>query len=144
MLKTVEKVLLLQDLEEFRLASTEHLAKLAVVTRERREAPGTYLFRKGGASSELCLLVQGKVSLEFASGEFRTVETCSLDLFSVFSQSGHAVSARTLEPCVLLVVDYDDLVDLLESEAEFSSAMARYLARKARELTIALQSEVRA
>jgi CRP-like cAMP-binding protein len=129
MLRIVEKVLLLQDFREFHRASTEQLAKLCTVATERRVPAGERLFARGDAAQWLFLLVQGKVSLDSGVGT-QVVEQAALDMCSVFSQRPHGFSARTLEPSVVLVVSYDNLVDLLEVEPEFCWAITRYLAEQ--------------
>jgi CRP-like cAMP-binding protein len=102
-----------------------------MVAEEIKVDASSRLFGIGERASRLFLLVMGKVSLA-GDGSSLQVEQAALDLCSVFAQRPHSVSAHTVEPCVLLVVSYDNLVDLMEAEAEFSWAMARYLARRLR------------
>lgn len=129
MLKTVEKVLLLQDVDIFRLATTEHLARLAAVCREANLPEKHRVFQRGDPSTQLLLVVDGKVQLEYGADRTEVVERGGLDFLSVFSETPHVCSAVALTPCMLLVVDFDDLADLLTAEAGFCWAILRFLGR---------------
>lgn len=128
MLTTVEKVLLLQDLEIFGFVSTEHLAQLAAVCEEAEWPARETLFRQGEPSAKLHLLVEGQVKIE-GLGNNRIVEKTALDFWSFFAQSKHQLTAQTVEKCATLVLSFDDLVDILTAEAEFAWALLKYLAR---------------
>ncbi len=129
MLKTVEKVLLLQDVDIFRLATTDHLARLAAVARELSLPPRHTIFRRGDPSSRLYLVVDGQVRLENDNGRAEVVQRSGLDFLSVFSETPHALEAETLTGCSLLHVHFDDLVELLTAEAGFCWAILRFLGR---------------
>lgn len=131
-LHVVEKVLLLQDLKIFRFASTEHLAQLAEMARERQVPAGTQLFRRGDPACDLLLLVQGKASLEDGSGRVTEAERRGLDYLSVVAEQPHALTATALEPCTLLAVSYDELSEFLSGEAEFCWALLRHISRLTR------------
>jgi CRP-like cAMP-binding protein len=135
-LKTIEKLLFLQDLEEFRKVSTDHLARLAAVARHSEVSQGSRLFGKGDQPTELILVVYGRVSVESPPGPARLVHSSSLDIFSVLSREPHAFSARTHDDCLLLKVSYDDLIDLLEAEAELCLELVRFLAASGRQLQL--------
>jgi CRP-like cAMP-binding protein len=131
---TIEKVLLLQDLEIFGFASTEHLAKLALVCHQIEFDVDNIIFRKGEPSSKLYLLVEGHVSLENREGQKAVVEKCALGFWSFFAESTHRVTASAQGKCTLLAVSLEDMVDLLTAEPEFCLAIVKYLARLGRTL----------
>lgn len=130
-LNTVEKVLLLQDLEIFRFASTEHLALLAGMVREREFEPGSILFRRGEPSKELHLLVRGRAELNPVAGSTESVERVALDFLSFFSDKPHAFTAKAVDACTLLTAPHEEMVDYLTSEAEFCWSVLRYVSRLA-------------
>ncbi len=133
MLTVIEKVLLLQDFELFRHASSEHLAQLAAVAKVIDVEKGSILFRKGETARNLLLLLEGAVALEDGDPQQAPVEARdALDCWSFFAQSPHRYTARTAGSCRLLSVSLDDMVDLLTSEAEFCWALMRQLAVRAR------------
>ncbi|MDA2937830.1 Crp/Fnr family transcriptional regulator [Acidobacteria bacterium AH-259-A15] len=131
MLTTVEKVLLLQDLDFFRFAYSEHLAQLASICQEKEIPKDTLLFRKGEPYPTLYLLVKGRVSLELGEGKTNTAEKRVLDFWPFLAEGKHQVTAQAAEDCVLLAVPFKDMVDLLTAEPELCWAIMRYVARRA-------------
>jgi CRP-like cAMP-binding protein len=134
MLTVIEKVLLLQDMECFRYAYTEHLAELASLCTEKTYEHGSVLFAEGQPSTLLHLLVEGFVKLEAGGKEVATVEKCGLDHFSSFARCSHLYTARAVENCTVLMVQVEEMVDVLTSEPEFCWAIARYMAQLGRDL----------
>lgn len=131
---TIEKVLLLQDLEIFSFASTEHLAQLALVCHQIEFDADDIIFRKREPCSKLHLLVEGRVSVEEQGDENAVVEKCALDFWSFFAESAHQVTARALGKCTLFAVSLEDLVDLLTAEPQFCWTILKYLSRLGRKL----------
>jgi CRP-like cAMP-binding protein len=129
MMTVIEKVLLLQDFELFRQASSEHLAQLAAVAKVIDVEIDSILFRQGETARNLLLLLEGTVVLEDGSIQAPVQRREALDYWSFFSQNPHRYTARTADRCRLLSVSLDDMVDLLTSEAEFCWALTRELAR---------------
>lgn len=128
MLTVIEKVLLLQDFELFRQANSEHLAQLAAVAKVIDVEKDSILFRQGETARNLLLLLEGSVVLEDKGAQAPVHGREILDCWSFFSQNLHRSTARTTEPCRLLSVSLDDMVDLLTSEAEFCWTLLRELA----------------
>jgi CRP-like cAMP-binding protein len=128
MMTVIEKVLLLQDLELFRQASSEHLAQLAAVAKVIDVEKDSILFRRGETARNLLLLLEGTVMLEDGTTQSPVQGREALDYWSFFSQNPHRYTARTTGQCRLLSVSLDDMVDLLTSEAEFCWALIRELA----------------
>ena len=133
MLKTVEKVLLLQDLEGFLKATSEQRARLAIISRDRSFLEQEPLFKKGDACDSLLLLVDGSVQLG-PSGEGPVVESTILDPLSFFSQKPHNTAAVALTAGTLLETQRYDLADLLTSEGEFGWIVLEEIAHIGRQL----------
>ncbi len=133
MLKTVEKVLLLQDLEVFRKATSEQLARLAIISTERSFEEKEILFEKGDLSDSLQLLVDGKVRLG-TPGQGPVVESTILDPLAFFSAEAHNTAAAALTSGILLETSRHDLTDLLTSEGEFGWIVLEEVARIGRRL----------
>ena len=131
-LNVIEKVLLLQDLEFFRLAESEHLAQLASICRVVDVEPGSVLFREGEPSKVLHLLVDGSVQLEVEGRVVGSADREALDHWSFFAEGAHLYSAKAAAECRLLAVDHEDVADLLTAEPEFCWAIARHLAKLGR------------
>ncbi len=118
MLKTVEKVLLLQELEVFRKATSEQLARLAIISTDRSFEEKEVLFEKGHLCDSLLLLVDGKVQLG-PPGQGSVVESTILDPLSFFARQRHNTAAAALTSGILLETPQHNLADLLTSEGEF-------------------------
>ena len=130
MLSVFEKVLLLQDLEFFASARTEHLTGFAALCQVVEIEKGSVLFRRGDPCTSLYLLVRGRVTLEADSGEAEVVERDVLDCWSFFAQSPHQYTAQSLEECALLTISFQDLSELVTAEPEFCWALTYQLARR--------------
>ncbi len=131
MLTTIEKVLLLKEVELFSSASTDHLAQLAQLCQEKLYKAGESLFQKGEPHSKFFLLVEGSVSLDDQENE-ETVGKCALDFWSWVGQTPHEVSAKCVDDCTVLLLPFQDLVDLLCGEPGLSWAILQYLAKAGR------------
>ncbi len=131
MLSVFEKVLLLQDLEFFAFAHTEHLTDFAALCQMVEVGKGSVLFRRGDPCPSLYLLVRGKVTIQSDSGDAATVQSDVLDCWSFFSQSAHQHTAVSFEECTLLTISFSDLAELVTAEPEFCWALMRQLARRA-------------
>lgn len=129
MLTTIEKVLLLQDLDLFQYASTEHLAQLAAACEESEMQARQTVFRQGERALKLYLLVEGKVRLESKDSQARIAEKTALELWSFFAEGSFKVTAQTLEDCTFLAISFQDVADILTAEAEFCWAILRYFSR---------------
>lgn len=129
MLTTIERVLLLQDLDLFQFASTEHLAQFAAVCEEAEIPARQTVFRQGERASKLYLLVEGKVRLESKDSQNRIAEKTALEFWSFLAEGNFKVTAQTLENCTFLAISFGEVLDLLTAEAEFCWAILRYLSR---------------
>lgn len=130
MLTVIEKVLLLQDLDFFRLAETEHLAQLAENCNGVDLSRGTLLFRRGDRSDPLFLLVYGRLSLDDGAGRSREVSRGVIELISFFSEGARETTGRAVADSRLLTVSFEAMADLCSTEPQFCWAVARELARR--------------
>ena len=133
MLKTVEKVLFLQDLPVFRNATSEQLAQLAIISRDRSFQMQEVLFEAGNLCDSLQLLVDGKVQLG-GPGQGPIVESTILDSLSFFAGQPHHASAVAVTSGILLETPRQDLSDLLTAEGEFAWVVLEEIARTGRQL----------
>ena len=115
MQKTVDKVLLLQELGVFRKATSEQLARLAIIFTDSRFEEKEILLEKGNLCDSLQLLVDGRVQLG-PPGQGPVVESTILDPLSFFARQPHNTSAIALTLGILLETPQHDLTDLLASE----------------------------
>lgn len=130
MLTTIERVLMLQELDLFRFATTEHVAQFASIASERYLSPRVSVFRPGDGSDHFLLVVRGRVKLFNAQGEeVRVVEQAPLNLWEFFAQARVDYEARTMDHCVILYASTENVEELLTGEPEFCFAVLRHLSR---------------
>ncbi|MFO0891174.1 MAG: Crp/Fnr family transcriptional regulator [Isosphaeraceae bacterium] len=102
-----------------------YLEPLASIASLRRYAPGTLVFREGQKESNLHLIVDGAVSLEFCTPglgckRLQTVGGGELLGWSPLLGLGEmSATARVLRPTTLLVVDARQLLALCEHNPRF-------------------------
>ncbi len=132
MLNVIEKVLLLQDLDLFRFAYSEHLAQFASICRETEVEKEIILFREGEDCKRFHLLINGEVALETGGKVAGSVKQGGLDTWSFFAENPYSCTARALTECKLLTVSFEEMADLLTAEPEFCWAILKYLARLGR------------
>jgi CRP-like cAMP-binding protein len=130
MLKTVEKALLLQEVDFLRFASADHLMQLAEAGREEIFRNGETIVKAGEASLVFFILLEGSAATRMTGEE--TIEKTAVNLCACLSGLAQNSSYFCLEDCTLLAIDTSDLLDLIAGEPEFSLALLKYFA--AREL----------
>lgn len=130
MYKTIEKVLLLHEVELFSLALTEHLGELAAVCRTKEVRRGEALFRQGEPCKSLLVLAAGRVRLGDGEQAREVSEVCSLDEWAFLAEEAHCCHAEALENSVLLEISFEDLSDILIAEPELCLALLRHNARQ--------------
>jgi hypothetical protein len=114
MLKTIEKALLLQEIDVLQFASADHLMQLAEVGREEVFRKGESIVRAGEPSRTLYLLLIGRAAKEGAGGG--ATEKTDVNLCACLSGALLVFSYVCLEDCTVLAIDTADLLDLLAGE----------------------------
>ncbi len=117
----------------FREATSEQLARLAIISTESTFVEKEILFQKGDICGSLQLLVDGRVQLG-PPGKGAEVEQTILDPLSFFARQPHNTEAVALTPGILLETPHHELTDLLTSEGEFGWIVLKEIARIGRQL----------
>ncbi|MBP1622745.1 MAG: Cyclic nucleotide-binding domain [Acidobacteria bacterium] len=125
MLKTIEKALLLQEVEVLRFASADHLMQLAEAGTEQAFARGDIILHEGDPSLTFYILLLGAVS-EGKSG--RILEKTAINLNSCLTGGMPSCDYICTEDCTVLSIAAADLLDLLAGEPELSLALLKYFA----------------
>jgi hypothetical protein len=126
MLKTIEKALLLQEIDILKFASTDHLIQLAEAGHEEIIKKGTIIAPAGEPSLNCYLLLLGRVAPERAENPI--LEKTAVNLFSCLAGNSPRYSHVCLEDCTVLTISTTDLLDLLSGEPELSLALLKYFA----------------
>jgi CRP-like cAMP-binding protein len=126
MLTTIEKIFLLQDLDLFTQASADHLALLADLCEELRLNAGQSVFRAGDPSSQLYLLIQGKVRIENPSEGMLEVDSGAIGLWSCLAGRPHESTAGCVSEAQFLVIRGEDFLDVLMTEPGLGLAILQH------------------
>lgn len=130
MLTTIERVLMLQELDIFRFATTEHVAQFASIAHERYLGPREEVFRPGDANDHLLLVVRGRIQLLNIQGEdLRVIEQAPLNIWEFFAQARVDYEARAIDHSLILYASTENVEELLTGEPEFCFAVLRHLSR---------------
>lgn len=131
MLTTIEKVLLLQGVDIFLEAETEHLAKVAVIAQEVRFSPGTIIFREGEPSDALYVILEGTASLRKDGLEKAIVkERETFGLWALLDESPRLVTAVAMAETRALKIEREYLYDVLSSHFDIVRGILKCLVRR--------------
>ncbi len=135
MYTTIEKVILLQDIDVFKEVRVEDLAHIAAITEEVTFQPGTNLYEVNDSADSLYLVLDGKVRLHRNSQEISVSgpqET--FGTWALFDNQPRVATATALEETLVLKISREDFYDLLSDHVRIAEAMLRSLARSLRSL----------
>jgi len=135
MLTTVEKVILLQNVDLFAEVDSEHLALLAVIAEEVSYLAGDLIYREDDAADAMYLVLSGSVVLTQAGREIATVEKVeAIGTWALFDAEVRVVTATARENCRLLRIDREDFADLLADQVQVAQGILRAVTRRLRTL----------
>jgi CRP-like cAMP-binding protein len=130
MLTTIEKILLLQDVDPFTLASADHLALLAGLCEELQFGAEQTLFQAGDSPVQLYLLLEGEVRLVKPGEGPVEVDGGIIGFWSCLTGNLHTTSATCLSDSQFLVIRTEDFLDVLMTEPGLSLAILQHHAQK--------------
>ena len=128
MLKTIEKALLLQEIDVLQFASADHLMQLAEAGEEQIYRKGDCIVREGEPSQTFYFLLHGHVATKETSGQ--SLQKAALNLCAGLTSTPQECNYICLDDCTILGIGTTDLLDLLAGEPELSLALLKYFAAK--------------
>ena len=130
MLSTVERVLFLMRTPLFSRATTDALARLASIARERELAPGERLFAREERADGLYVVVRGSLRVEAEDGSFSEAQPGdALGAAALFADEPYGATAIVREPTLLFTFDRGELEDLLDEDGELGRALLQGVTR---------------
>ncbi|MFC2164371.1 Crp/Fnr family transcriptional regulator [Acidobacteriota bacterium] len=135
MLTTIEKVLILQDIDIFEFTATEDLSHIAAITEEVEYEADSVIFQEEEISDSMYVVVEGKVKLTRDDQDVMTAE--NKDVFgtwALFDDEPRIVTATALENTQLLRIDKDEFVDLLADHVAITQSVLKTMAKRLRNL----------
>jgi len=133
---TLERVLLLKQVEMFAAVDDDVLAGLAARMQEREGVPGEALLRQGEMGQELYVVVSGRVRVQ--RGEQTLAELGPRGVIgelAALDPAPRTATVTVLEPTLLLSLDHADLAEELLSNSDLAWGIIRFLVRRFRDPT---------
>ena len=129
MLTTIEKLFLLQDVDLFSEASTDHLTLLAELCEDHLVQAGRKVLQAGDTCPQLYLLVEGRVRLGAPDDpdglKSEEVERSALNFWNCLVGSPQTRNAVCTTDSRFLIIRSEDLLDVLTTEPGLSLAILR-------------------
>lgn len=132
---------LLQNIYLFKEFSESELGALEAIAQLKAEVTGTMLFNEGAIADSLLIIKYGSVQIA-QSGDNNTIMLATLGTGSHFGEMSfldgepRSATARTMEQSEIVVIGYDALRKLLDSNptlaSKFYRALAQYLGSRLR------------
>ncbi len=135
MLTIVEKVIFLQDVEEFEYATTEDLAHIATITDEVTFKPAAIIYREGEVSDSMYMVIEGSVRLDRSGEEVLTAK--HKDVFgtwALFDDAPRMLTATALEETRLLRIEREDFYDILADHMKITEGILKSITKRWRAL----------
>jgi hypothetical protein len=127
----IDKVLLLQRVDVFREARSDHLALLAGIAEEVDVDAGTVLLRDDEVPTALHVVARGEVTLQMAGAPPLVAKQGEgFGALGLIGERPAMFTATVTRPATLLRISRSDLVDLLVDSPELAVALLRGLAHR--------------
>jgi CRP-like cAMP-binding protein len=135
MLTTVEKVLLLQDVDIFEHTSTEDLSHIAAIAEEIEYQSGDIIFKEGEISDSMYVVIQGKVRLTRDDKEIMIAgKMQAFGTWALFDDEPRVATATALESTQLLRINKEEFIDLLADHVAITQSILKTMAKRLRKL----------
>lgn len=136
MLTIIEKVIFLQEIDEFEEIPTEQLSHIASITEEIEYEPDTTIIRQDEPAEALYLVLEGKVRLHRDGHDIMVVEDKGdFGLWSLFDkEQPNIATATTIEPTRLLKIDREEFYEIVADYVEITQGILKSIARRIRHL----------
>jgi CRP-like cAMP-binding protein len=135
MLTTVEKVLLLQDVDIFEHTSTEDLSHIAAISEEIEYQTDDVIFKEDEISDSMFVVIEGKVRLTRGEKEVMVAGKMeALGTWALFDDEPRVAMATALETSQLLRIDKEEFIDLLADHVAITQSILKTMAKRLRRL----------
>ncbi len=128
MLSTVEKVLLLKQIDLFTRIPGEELARIARITREVAFTAGEALIYEGDIGEAAYLIVEGSVSVQVGGKDLTTLNTnqCVGEM-AILDSEPRSASVIALETVRALKIEREDFHDILNHRNDIAIGIIKVL-----------------
>ena len=133
MLSTIEKVLILKQVDVFQQTPDDVLADVAALLEEIEVAAGETIFYKGDLGDNLYVIITGKLRVD--DGDHLLNYLDESDVFgemALLDAEPRIASVRAVEPTHLLRLDQEPFYELIADRPEVAIGLIRVLSRHLR------------
>ena len=135
MLTTVEKVIILQDIDFFEFTPTEGLAMIAAITEELNFKAGTDIFTEGEAADSIYMVVDGQVRLHRSGQEIATIsEKEGFGTLALFDDEPRFATATAASDTYILKITKDVFLDIISDHVSITESVFKSLVKRIRSL----------
>jgi CRP-like cAMP-binding protein len=136
MLSTIEKVLLLQDVEILKSVSTKHLGHVAAITEEVEFQEGDIIYSEGESATSMYVVISGDIRLHRGEQEVMIAKPkTAIGVWALFEEEEERmVTATCLGDTRLLYLEKEDFHDLLADHSAMIRSVLSTMAKKLRGL----------
>lgn len=135
MLTTIEKVIVLQDIDFFEFTPTEGLAMIAAITQEIRVKAQSDIYAEGDAPDAIYMVVDGKVRLHRNGDEIAVASNKQgFGTWALFDNEPRLATATAVEDSLILKISKEDFLDLLSDHTIITESVFRALTKQVRGL----------
>lgn len=135
MLTTIEKVIILQDVDFFEFTPTEGLAIIATITQELHVKSGATIYEEGDPPDAIYLIVDGKVRLHRDGEEISVVSNKQgFGTWALFDGEPRLASATAVDDSHILRISKEDFLDVLSDHTTITESVFRALVKQIRGL----------
>jgi CRP-like cAMP-binding protein len=133
MLTTIEKVILLQAVDDFAGVTTADLAYIAAIAEEKSFEAGVRVFGEGDIASAMYLVIDGRVSLNREGSEIAGVgPNQAFGVWALFDEERRVVTAIAETETRVLRIDRDNFAEILADHAQIAQSLLQTLSRRLR------------
>ena len=131
-LSIVEKVIAFEGVEIFANLTPDQMARIAVIAREVRFAPGELIVDPSNRIDALYIIMEGAVELRHGDEPLSTVGRGHvLGMWAIFDDMDPMrLTAKATEDTQMLRIDREDFYELLSDHTEITPAIFSTLVRR--------------
>ncbi|MCK4538421.1 MAG: cyclic nucleotide-binding domain-containing protein [Candidatus Krumholzibacteria bacterium] len=135
MLTTVEKVILLQDIDLFEFILTEGLSQIALIADELEMTQGQIVFREGELPDAMYIVIDGKIVVTREKKEIMTIdEKNEFGTWGLFDDAPRGITATALSDCRLLRINKEEFIELLSDSPHLTESVLKRIVKRMKKL----------
>lgn len=135
MLTTVEKVLILQDVDIFEFVLTEGLSHIALITDEISVDAGQTIISEGDLPDAMYIVLEGQVRISREGRELIIVEEHGeFGTWGLFDDAPRVYKAAAMSACRLLRIDREEFLEVLSDSPHMTESVLKKITKRMKNL----------